>query len=169
MTEQNLNGDRKINKEVIEKFLNNFIKGEENKCWLWFGTLHEGYGRFMCNGEYYFAHRVSCLYYNNLIKSPLLALHIRECFNKNCVNPNHLYLGTQKENQEDRSIIYPESYNHCKGESNVTHKLTEQDIRDIRYKKKCLKHKLHQLAKEYNITESYIGLIVQGKAWKHIK
>lgn len=170
MAEQNLNGNREINDDVINKFLRFFIEGEKDNCWLWFGSLNEdGYGRFICNYEYYFAHRVSYLYYNSLLKSTLLVLHKRECFNKNCVNPNHLYSGTQKDNQEDRSIVYPESYNHCKGESNIMHKLTEQDIRDIRYKKKRLGYKYHQLAKEYSINEAYIGLIVQGKAWKHVK
>ncbi len=166
MSELNVDGSREINDKVIEKFLANFIIGGKDDCWEWFGSTHDGYGKFTVKNIFYFAHRVSWLYCNNKLKSNLLILHT--CDNRLCVNWHHLYAGTNSDNQRDRSLRKPESYGHCVGENNNAHKLTDNKIKDIRLKR-ILGAKLHQLAKEYKISENYISLICQGKRWSHVK
>jgi hypothetical protein len=79
-----------------------------DECWPWIGTIKGGYGRTEINDRAYYAHRVIFDLANpGLIsregpgmKADTLVLH--RCNNKICCNPAHLYLGTQKDNMQDR-------------------------------------------------------------------
>jgi len=65
-------------------------------CWLWYGTLFEqGYGRFGAER----AHRIMWKLLNGSIPDGLYILH--KCDVRNCVRPNHLFLGTAKDNMQD--------------------------------------------------------------------
>jgi len=74
-------------------------KGEEDECWEWQGrTTSSGYGRPQINGKRYSAHRLSYRIHYGPMPTPQVNHH---CDNKLCVNPNHLYSGTQSENMQD--------------------------------------------------------------------
>ena len=77
-------------------------------CWTWLGaTTEQGYGRCSYFGKSYPSHRLSLIFFSGEDKGfGWLACHT--CFNKPCVNPNHLYWGTQKDNNGDRPLEYPE-------------------------------------------------------------
>jgi hypothetical protein len=69
-------------------------------CWLWTASkIRNGYGRYKLNGETVYAHLFSWEYFNGEIDKGLSVLH--KCDVRNCVNPNHLFLGTQKDNMVD--------------------------------------------------------------------
>jgi DNA invertase Pin-like site-specific DNA recombinase len=85
------------------------------------------------------------------------------CDNVYCVNPAHLFLGTQKQNLEDmarkgRSTI---------GSKNSRAKLTEKDVSEI---KKYINqgHHIYQIAKKFGVTIGAIYLIKQGRRWGHV-
>lgn len=73
-----------------------------SKCWAWTGSMKQnGYGNFHFRGRVEYAHRASWIIHNGDIPKGMLIDHT--CFNHACVNPSHLRLVTQKQNQENRA------------------------------------------------------------------
>lgn len=93
------------------------IKNIED-CWEWnaFKTKKFGYGAFRLNGRMHNAHRISWLLSRGEIPAGICVLH--KCDNPPCVNPAHLFLGTQADNVKDckakgRTQRYNAKKSHC--------------------------------------------------------
>jgi len=81
-------------------FLKKFIQGSPNECWEWSaGKFKQGYGAFGIDKKMVNTHRVAYELFVGPIPEGLCVLHT--CDNPSCVNPNHLFLGTQKDNIQD--------------------------------------------------------------------
>lgn len=136
-------------------------------CWIWTGeTVRGGYGRMRIGKKKVPASHVSWgIFYGNK-QNDLLALH--KCDNPACVNPNHLFLGTQKQNIQDAlsKKRFPA------GETHHNAKLSTSQVEEIRSKY----HKGHRyhpsatdqnsLAREYGVDQQTIWRIVNLKGWK---
>lgn len=74
-------------------------------CWLYTGEIDSGtgYGRVMIEGYRFHTHRLSAALHLGLdLNNPnQFACHIKECPNRHCWNPNHLYVGDNQSNQLD--------------------------------------------------------------------
>lgn len=82
----------------------------DNGCWIFEGLRHEdGYGKVFSGSKYVGAHRYSWMYHKGGIPDGLSVLH--KCDNPPCVNPDHLFLGTQLDNILDMRRKGRES--HC--------------------------------------------------------
>ncbi len=136
-------------------------------CWLWTGCIVWGYGQFAYRDRQRVrAHRFSYALFVGPIKDGKMILHRRECGKRNCVNPNHLYMGTQKDNMRDR-MIWGNSITAA-GERNGQSKLSEADVISIRNMRKYEKIRYKDIADIYGVDPSQIGYIIRRVYWKHL-
>jgi hypothetical protein len=93
-----------------KRFLDKIEKLEKG-CWEYTGIKTKtGYGQFSFCGVSQYAHRASYQLFNNIklqneghISSETICV-LHKCQNRSCVNPDHLYLGTQQDNARDREL-----------------------------------------------------------------
>ena len=115
-------------KDPWERILNKVTKNEASGCWEWTGFKNAaGYGLFEIKGKLYRVHRFSLArkLCRELIEDEVTR-HM--CHNPVCCNPDHLEVGTQAENMNDMAKAGRSS----KGEANGAHKLTSEQISEIR-------------------------------------
>ena len=132
-------------------------------CWLWTGSINaRGYGAFNPGRGRAIAHRyVYELTYGLILSKDILVCHA--CDVRHCVRPDHLFLGTKKDNMAD-SIA---KGRHIKGSMVGIAKLHETDILPIR----ALKGKMatRDVAQQYNVSVTTILNIWRRRTWKHIQ
>jgi hypothetical protein len=139
-------------------------------CWVWrFDTGGRGYGRIRIGGSLYPAHRVSYRLFNRRFDQTLHVLH--SCDNPACVNPAHLSLGTDADNMQDCAAKgrLPTQVNPAivQGENNGQHKLTADDVMDIR-RSWAAGESQKSLAARHHVKPPTIHKIVTGLKWKHL-
>lgn len=140
------------------------VREELGPCWIWTaGKLRGGYGYFY-NKTDICAHRYSYRIKFGPIPDELYALH--KCDTKSCVQPDHIFLGTQKDNMDDfwgkgRTRDMP------KGAAHPRSKLTENDVIDIRTLTAFGANRA-ELARAYGVSWPVIDGIVRRKGWKHV-
>jgi hypothetical protein len=121
-----------------------------------------GHGSFFWKWKepYIGAHRASWLLLCGPIPEGMFVLH--KCDVAGCVNPSHLYLGTQLENMRDRRDR--NRMNSPQGERSGSAKLTEEQVKYIRSSPKSNA----ELAKELGVWHPAISKIRLRQRWKHI-
>lgn len=132
-------------------------------CWLWTGALGNGYGAIIVDGKKQMAHRYSYELYIGPIGNGLFVCH--SCDNPLCVNPMHLWLGSNADNLADmRSKKRGSKPPLLDGIRHPKSKLTESQVRDIRQSGMSSK----TLANKYGVSDTLIYGIRNGKNWRHL-
>jgi hypothetical protein len=155
---------------IEERFWKYVTKYPWPDCWVWTGALREnGYGQFNIKRYPYKAHRVSYAIYANRhgleFDETLGVLH--DCDNPRCVNPIHLFLGTQADNMADAAAKGRVRGKVSPGESNGQAKLTEQKVREARFLHDA-GMSFHELARRYEVNRKTITQAVRGEHWAHV-
>jgi len=133
----------------------------DNGCWEWTGLIMTcGYGRTTLNGNHIKAHRLSYTLFNGKIPEGMFVCH--KCDNRRCINPDHLFVGTAKDNNAD--MISKKRNVVLSGEDVVNSKLKENDVIEIFLSK--LDHR--EIALKYGITRENVGAIKRKKTWKKV-
>lgn len=153
-----------------ERFWAKVDRGEASDCWEWTAAKNQnGYGMLRNNGHSALASRLSwVLEHNQPVPHGLHILHT--CDNRGCVNPSHLYVGTNADNVRDKVQRgrTPKEQPKKKGEGHPLAKLTEAQVRDIRHRHSGRRGDGRDLAREFGVARSTITLIVQRKLWSHV-
>jgi len=145
---------QKFDKKVVKK----------NDCWDWRGEItRHGYGAMTINGVHTNAHRVSWIIHKGKIPEGLIVCHA--CDNRSCCNPDHLFLGTHKDNMQDmqkkgRKVTLKG------GESNLS-KLTETEVKLIvKDLAEGVQNKV--ISERFGVSPNAISSIRRGVSWSHI-
>ncbi len=133
-------------------------------CWLWTGlTDKDGYGRIVKPGKINArAHRVSYELHVGEIPSGMLVCH--RCDVPACVNPAHLFLGTNRENLGDMAAKgrqWPFGIHHPLA------KLTNERVSEIRTAHASGESQ-RSLARRYGLARPTIRNVVERTTWKHV-
>lgn len=172
-----------LNQKEINSFWNRVdVKEDKNMCWEWKGVFSK-YGKLWLKidseRKRFTAHRVSYYLSNNIDPLELLVCH--KCDNPKCCNPNHLFIGTNRDNvmdminkgrdwngkflnefQKNTPELIP------RGENNGFSKLTNEQVLSIRDTHVNTKISQYNLGKMYGVSRGTIYAIIHRQTWKHI-
>lgn len=169
----------------LREFEKNFERPDETSCWEWQSSFNGNYGTFSLprRGKR-LAHRASYQLYVGQIPDGLFVLH--ECDNPPCVNPRHLFLGTQLDNIRDMvnkgRLVVGKRYS---GDENISRRrpeilprgeehhnatLTEKDVIFVLENFVPRHPDLGNtgLARRFGVLQSAISKIVRGVTWRHV-
>lgn len=171
--------------EMQDRFYSRQIKASCG-CWLWLGAVDTtGYGRFQVGDRLRLTHRYAWELANGPIPAGMHVCH--KCDVRPCVNPDHLFLGTPKDNSDDmiakgrkatgkaaapknpasglRNGAYTKPERRVRGEHHGMAKLNEEQVRLIR----SAIGKQRDIAKDFGVSQLIISRIKRGLIWRHVK
>lgn len=155
---------KRMQRTTRERFLCNVQIGDDHACWLWRGRIVKGgYGGFSGDGQN-MAHRYAYQSMVGPIPAGLFVCH--SCDIRNCVNPAHLWVGTNQQNMDDmcRKGRSP----HLPGERNPFAVLTDDTARAvIAAASEAVTHS--DIAARFGVSRSTVGLLLAGRTWGHLE
>ena len=148
---------RKPKQSEVERFMSHVHK-HDSGCWLWtaYCMKKNGYGFFRTPARHELAHRVSYRLFNGVIDTRDV---MHKCDVRNCVNPEHLVLGTRLENMQDAKLKGRMRIGQGHGRS----KLTDEQVNLIKKSSKLQR----EIAAEFGITQSHVSCLKSGKKWQN--
>ena len=150
-----------MNKTIIARFWEKVDKTGD--CWEWTAYKNrQGYGVFGLGRKSVLAHRVAWTLVEGDIPHGVCVLHT--CDNPQCVSPEHLFLGSNQDNMDDK--VQKGRQSRLRGSKNGRATLTERDVLEIR----SLYPRMYQyqLAGLFGVSQPTICKVVNRNSWAHI-
>lgn len=150
-----------------ERFWSKVKKASQSECWSWIAAIRnprDGYGAFWLEGKHQPANRVAWQLTHGPIAHGLYVCH--KCDNPRCCNPAHLFLGTHKDNNNDKVA----KRRHCFGARTGTAKLSEaqaKEIKNLKPKGRAPSGYRRDVAKRFGVSTATIT-DVWSRRWMHI-
>jgi hypothetical protein len=145
-----------------ERFDSKWVPEPNSGCYLWTAARdRRGYGYFTVAGRLGRAHRYAYQRAGGCIPDGMCVCH--SCDTPECVNPDHLWLGTVAENNSDKQ----RKGRAMRGQGHERAKLTEKQV--IKIRERCASGEMQkQIASEYGVLPTTINNIVVRRSWRHI-
>lgn len=148
-------------KPVFMRFWEKVLLDDDDKCWEYIGPITSGgYGKITNKGKGFPAHRFSWMIRYGKIPNGLCVLH--KCDNPPCVNPKHLFLGTYKDNAQDKIKKHRCNF---KGTNNGRAKLDWNKVNKIRELWITGNYTKVGLGKLFGVSDTTIGMIIKNQIW----
>jgi hypothetical protein len=156
-------GKKKQPLEYYKKRFFSLLK-QEDECLIFIGSRnYKGYGR-MHNRNEQFMHRFSWFIHNGPIPKGMHVLH--HCDNPPCCNPKHLWIGTNKDNSDDK--FRKNRFRIVSGENHPSSKISEEQAQKVAAMITDGKTS-HEISLELGIARHNIYGIKSKKIWKHLE
>jgi len=150
--------------QPLENFLNKICFGM-SECWYWRGAQNkQGYGESGPPDNR--AHRLAWRLFRGEIPPGMSVLH--KCDRPYCVNPDHLFLGTQKDNVQD---MLQKGRCHSAGPTGIKNgqsKLTDEQVLAMRNDRNQTGISYRLLAMRYGVSTMTAQRVCTGKLWKNL-
>lgn len=146
-----------------ERFWRMVDKSAGNEgCWLWLGSRNsDGYGRFNLGGHCVGAHRVAYRLAFGCVETARCVCH--RCDTPSCVNPTHLFLGSDMDNSRDKVA----KRRHRFGERTPGARLTARDVQSIR-REVANGCSMRSVALQFAVTPPTVRAIMLGRTWRSV-
>jgi hypothetical protein len=131
-------------------------------CWEWISPFNSGgYGVMRFNRKLWQTHRLSYVLSKGPIPEGMLVCHT--CDNRKCINPDHLFLGTYKDNYDDSK----QKGRNSRGEAHGNHVLDSDSVLEIRRLRNA-GESLNSLARKFMVDKTTIDRAAKGICWNHV-
>lgn len=149
--------------DALAKLEEFYIPEPNSGCWLWIGCAPRAkpYGHLTIQGKLWKAHRLSWTLFRGPIPDGMHVCH--KCDVPSCVNPEHLFLGTNADNVADK--VRKGRARTIQGSQSHTAKMTEDDVRRIRLENWPLK----RIEETFGISKNNASKAKLGRTWKHVE
>ena len=149
-------------RSLEQRITDSYIPEPNSGCWIWVAGINAcGYGTIGVNYKSQLAHRVSYQVFRGSFPKNKKILH--RCDMPCCVNPDHLFVGTQADNVRDMESK-KRAY-HPRGENNGLAKITEADVRMIRADPRGER----SIARSMGLTRAIVRGVKIGRTWGHVQ
>lgn len=139
----------------------------ESGCWLWVGSINpNGYGKIKINGIAVDVHVISWRVANAGVPVPAGSVVMHLCDVRNCINPDHLQVGTQSENM--LHAIQVGAAKVRRGGELPHAVLDESIVRQIRSMYRPRRFGYVRIAKALGLNQGCVDAVLRGRTWKHV-